>query len=109
MKTLLSNAKSFSNPLVIAPLLGTSLDVLIRLKTVKDEAITRLAPEVKVKQFVRQITHPPTHDFIQSEIINFYATSVLMSRTPVATHTAVCRVISFISALAHNCPPEFIQ
>ncbi|CAL1711997.1 unnamed protein product [Somion occarium] len=70
MDTLLAIAKTSSNPLSVAPLLGISVDVTLRLKNVKDESLTRVSAELKDK------------------IINFYSTSVLMSRTPVASHAS---------------------
>lgn len=50
--TLLANAKTISNPLTVVPLLGTAVDVTLRLKNVKDESLKSLEPSLKVCIFL---------------------------------------------------------
>ncbi|TCD64479.1 translational activator of GCN4 [Steccherinum ochraceum] len=69
MKTLLASAKTIPQALTIVPLLGTAIDVTLRLKHVKDEELKTIDPSMK------------------SDILAFYASSVLMSKIPVAPHT----------------------
>ncbi|OBZ65072.1 Translational activator GCN1 [Grifola frondosa] len=68
MRTLLRLAKTQS--LSVVPLLGISVDVTIRLKNVKDDNLKKVDPQIK------------------SEILNFYANSMLMSRVPVPSHAS---------------------
>ncbi|KAH8103551.1 armadillo-type protein [Cristinia sonorae] len=70
MNTLLSGAKSTPNALAVVPLLGTAIDVTLRLKDVTDPSLKSLSPSLK------------------SDILSFYANSVLMSRSPVSSHTS---------------------
>ena len=72
IQTLISSVKSHASPLSIAALLGTSVDVKIRLKNVKDDDLTKVDAALK------------------SAIISYYTTVVLMSRTPVPAHVSVC-------------------
>ncbi|PCH35750.1 ARM repeat-containing protein [Wolfiporia cocos MD-104 SS10] len=67
---LLSRAKSSPSALFVVPLLGTCVDVKIRLKNVKDESLKTLDPQLK------------------DDIVAFYASYVLMSKSTVPTHTA---------------------
>ena len=48
MSTLLTQAKSSQTPLIYIPLLGTAVDVTIRLKNVKDDSLKQISPSVKV-------------------------------------------------------------
>ena len=48
MRTLLSLHKSLPSPLIIVPLLGISVDVMLRLKNVKDESLKQIDASVKV-------------------------------------------------------------
>ncbi|KAH7929550.1 ARM repeat-containing protein [Leucogyrophana mollusca] len=70
MATVIAQAKSSQTPLVQIALLSTAIDVTIRLKNVKDESLTQIPDDVK------------------NEIINLYTTCVLMSKTPVPSHTS---------------------
>ncbi|KAF9496394.1 ARM repeat-containing protein [Pleurotus eryngii] len=63
--TLISHARASLRHI---PLLGTSIDVLIRLKNVKELPFERLSAERK------------------SSILNLYTTSILMSKSPVPSH-----------------------
>ncbi|TBU31959.1 ARM repeat-containing protein [Dichomitus squalens] len=68
IKTLLSFTKTLPSPLAAVPLIGTAISVLLRLEIVKDEKLKQIDPATK------------------SDIIQLYATAVLMSRTPVSSH-----------------------
>ena len=46
--TLLSQARSSQTPLTLVPLIGLAIDVMIRLKNVKDESWTHLSADIKV-------------------------------------------------------------
>ncbi|RDX47550.1 ARM repeat-containing protein [Lentinus brumalis] len=70
MRTLLGLTKSLPSPLVVVPLLGISVDVTLRLKNVKDESLKQIDATIK------------------NDIIQLYASAVLMSRTPVSTHVS---------------------
>ena len=48
MRTLLSLHKSLPSPLIIVPLLGISVDVMLRLKNVKDESLKQIDASIKV-------------------------------------------------------------
>ncbi|KAL0955554.1 hypothetical protein HGRIS_001793 [Hohenbuehelia grisea] len=68
--TLLQQAKSSQTPLRFVPLIGVSVDVLIRLRNVPEEPASRMHPDQK------------------DAILNLYSSTVLMSKTPVPTHVA---------------------
>ncbi|TFY63660.1 hypothetical protein EVJ58_g3122 [Rhodofomes roseus] len=70
MKTLISKPKTSPSPLSTVPLLGICVDVKTRLKNVKDETLRTLDPALK------------------TDILDFYGSNVLMSKTPVSPHTA---------------------
>ncbi|KAH7883448.1 armadillo-type protein [Phlebopus sp. FC_14] len=70
MTTLIAQAKTSQTPLVQIPLLSAGVDVIIHLKDVKDESLKQVPPSVK------------------EDIISLYTTSVLMSKTPVPSHTS---------------------
>ena len=53
ISTLLAEAKSSQAPLRLVSLLGVAVDVMIRLKTVKDEPPARLTPDLKVCSRIR--------------------------------------------------------
>ena len=48
ISTLLSQARSSQTPLTFVPLIGLAVDVMIRLKNVKDESWTHLSVDLKV-------------------------------------------------------------
>jgi hypothetical protein len=48
--TLLSQARSSQTPLTFVPLIGLAIDVMIRLKNVKNESWTHLSADLKVRQ-----------------------------------------------------------
>ncbi|KAI0688462.1 ARM repeat-containing protein [Cytidiella melzeri] len=66
--TLIARAKSHATPLSLVPLVGIAIDVKLRLKDVKDVALTTITPNLK------------------TELLSFYTNTVLMSRTPVRPH-----------------------
>ncbi|KZT22524.1 ARM repeat-containing protein [Neolentinus lepideus HHB14362 ss-1] len=68
METLIRQAKAHSSPMTPIPLLGISIDVTLRLKNVKDLALTRLSDSTK------------------NDVISLYTNSVLLSKTPVPSH-----------------------
>ncbi|TFK50812.1 ARM repeat-containing protein [Heliocybe sulcata] len=68
METVIRQAKAHSSPLIFIPLLGISIDVTLRLKNVKDPALTRPS------------------DGIKNDVITLYTNSVLLSKTPVPSH-----------------------
>jgi hypothetical protein len=85
ISTLVSQAKSSQTPLVYIPLLSTAVDVMIRLKSIKDESLKQV-PKVRA--------HRPwafLADLPQEGIVNLYTTHVLMSKTAVPAHTSVRR------------------
>lgn len=49
LSTLLALARSSQTPLVYIALLGTAVDVTIRLKNVQDESVKQITPSVKVR------------------------------------------------------------
>ncbi|OJT01635.1 Translational activator GCN1 [Trametes pubescens] len=87
MKTLLSLAKTVPSPLTLVPLLGISIDVTLRLKNVKDDALKSVDPTLK------------------DEILQLYTGSVLMSRTPVLSHIADALQGFFSSSVT---PDDFV-
>ncbi len=52
MKTLISRAKSHTNPLSVVALLGVCVDVELHLKTVTKAHIDEFATEVKVRLII---------------------------------------------------------
>jgi hypothetical protein len=48
METIVTSAKSSSNPLAMVSLLGMAVDVTSRLKNQKDESLTQVSLETKV-------------------------------------------------------------
>ncbi|KAI0644913.1 ARM repeat-containing protein [Trametes meyenii] len=70
MKTLIVLVKTLPSPSVVVPLLGLSIDVTLHLKNVKDETLKAVDPAIK------------------KDVLQLYASSVLMSRTPVASHVS---------------------
>ncbi|GBE83943.1 eIF-2-alpha kinase activator GCN1 [Sparassis crispa] len=70
MNTLLALAKTSTSPLFVVPLLGLSVDVTLHLKNLKDEQLKKVDPTIK------------------EDILAFYVSSVLMSRSPVTSHTS---------------------
>jgi hypothetical protein len=48
MDALLSHSKTFSSPLVAIPLIGTAVDVAMRLKGIEDVNLTSVSAELKV-------------------------------------------------------------
>jgi hypothetical protein len=89
MDTLLSHSKTFSSPLVAIPLLGTAVDVTMRLKGVEDINLTSVSAELKVITAVRIGPHLTVS---QTGILTLYSNSVLMSRTHVPSHITVAFV-----------------
>ncbi|OJA10082.1 hypothetical protein AZE42_06300 [Rhizopogon vesiculosus] len=70
MSTLIAQAKSSQAPLIQISLLSTAVDVTLRLKNVKDESLTQLPPAIK------------------NDILDLYTTCVMMSKTPVPSHSS---------------------
>ncbi|KAI0710312.1 ARM repeat-containing protein [Cerioporus squamosus] len=70
MRTLVALTKSLPSPLTVVPILGISVDVLLRLKNFKDESLKQIDATVK------------------NEVIQLYAGAVLMSRTSVPAHVS---------------------
>ncbi|KAI5983714.1 armadillo-type protein [Pisolithus albus] len=68
MSTLVMQAKSSQTPLAYIPLLGTAVDVTLRLKNVKDDSLTQIRPVIK------------------GDIVALYTSTVLMSKGPVSPH-----------------------
>ncbi|KAI0343486.1 ARM repeat-containing protein [Trametopsis cervina] len=68
VKTLVATGKSHPSPLTLVPLMGTTIDVQLRLKNVKDPELKILSSDTK------------------TELLSFYANTVLMSRVPVKPH-----------------------
>ncbi|KAF9047662.1 armadillo-type protein [Panaeolus papilionaceus] len=68
--TLLSVIKTSSNALRFIPLLGTSIDVLVRLKHVEEEPVKRLPPNLK------------------EGIVAVYASSLILAKGHVPEHTS---------------------
>ena len=48
IRTLLGSTKTLPSPLAAVPLVGTAVDVLLRLKNVKDEKLKQIDPATKV-------------------------------------------------------------
>ncbi|KAL4068779.1 armadillo-type protein, partial [Scleroderma yunnanense] len=71
MATLVAQAKSSQTPLVHILLLGTAVDVILRLKNVKDESLKQISPS------------------IQEDIVALYCSCVLMSKGPVPHHSSI--------------------
>ncbi|KAH9915889.1 armadillo-type protein [Fomitopsis serialis] len=69
MQTLMSKPKTSPSPLSTVPLLGICVDVKIRLKNVKDDSLKTVDSALK------------------ADVLNFYGSTVLMSKTQVAPHT----------------------
>ncbi|KAJ8595557.1 ARM repeat-containing protein [Rhizopogon salebrosus TDB-379] len=70
MSTLIAQAKSSQTPLIQTSLLSTAVDVTLRLKNVKDELLTQISPAIK------------------NDILNLYTTCIMMSKTPVPSHSS---------------------
>lgn len=87
MQTLLLKPKTSPTPLSIVSLLGICVDVKIRLKNVKDDSLKVLDPALKVR--FRLLCQMSSHWFLQVDVLNFYGSNVLMSKTPVGAHTVV--------------------
>ena len=74
-------------PLTCLSLIGTAIDVSLRLKG-KDENLRGVTPENKVEfSICFAIVNPPTP--LQASVLAFYTTSVFMSKAPVSPHQAV--------------------
>ncbi|KIJ63493.1 hypothetical protein HYDPIDRAFT_175892 [Hydnomerulius pinastri MD-312] len=80
MSTLITQTKSSQTPLAQISLLSTAVDVTIRLKNIKDESVKQIPQSVK------------------EGIINLYTTCVLMSKTPVPSHSS-----SALHDFIHTC------
>ncbi|KAI5995298.1 armadillo-type protein [Pisolithus orientalis] len=70
MSALIAQAKSSQTPLVYIPLLGTAVDVTLRLKNVKDDSLKQITPAIK------------------EDIMALYTSAVLMSKGSVSPHTS---------------------
>ncbi|KAI5991791.1 armadillo-type protein [Pisolithus marmoratus] len=70
MSTLVAQAKSSQTPLTHISLLGTAVDVTLRLKNVKDDYLRQINPAIK------------------GDIVALYTSFVLMSKGPVSPHTS---------------------
>ncbi|THH23082.1 hypothetical protein EUX98_g8100 [Antrodiella citrinella] len=70
ISTLLASAKSLPNAVVVVPLLGTAVDVTLRMKHVTDDSLKTFPASLK------------------SEMLAFYSNSVVMARNPVAPHAS---------------------
>ncbi|KAJ3552008.1 hypothetical protein NM688_g4384 [Phlebia brevispora] len=71
VKTAISRVKSHTNPLSVTPLIGMCVDVQLHIKGVKEEQTSSFAAEVK------------------SEVIDFYCSTILMSRAAVPNHVSI--------------------
>ncbi|EPQ55338.1 ARM repeat-containing protein [Gloeophyllum trabeum ATCC 11539] len=68
METLIRQAKAHSSPLSFIPLLGSAVDVTLRLKNVKDQSLRQVPASIK------------------NDMIGLYTNSVLLSKSPVSAH-----------------------
>ena len=69
------------------PLIGTAIDVSLRLKS-KDEELRGVTPENKVALGV-SFTVPNLPTLSQASVMAFYTGSVFVSKTPISPHQAV--------------------
>lgn len=88
MSMLVTHAKSSQTPLVYIPLLGTAVDVTIRLKNIKDESLKQIPLSVKASAHL-VLLYAFLVDWAQEGIVNLYTTHVLMSKTTVSAHSSV--------------------
>lgn len=74
-------------PMTYLPLIGTAIDVSLRLKS-KDEGLRGVTPENKVTlEIPLAVLNLLTPS--QAAIMTFYTGSVFVSKTPVSPHQAV--------------------
>ncbi|KAF5363220.1 hypothetical protein D9758_008404 [Tetrapyrgos nigripes] len=79
ISTVLAHVKSSQTPVRFVQLIGVAVSVLVRLKNAKEEPSERLPADLK------------------SQLVSLYCTSVLMSKTPVPSHT----LTSFQDVIKH--------
>jgi len=90
MNTLLTQAKSYPSPLTAMSLLGTAVDVTVRLKNVKGQTLLVVSDDVKVRFSPAFVVAPEDDGGSQRPLITLYTTAVVMSRSSVPSHVSVC-------------------